>query len=75
MFTSENERFRQEINADQSARIYRSSFGLENDRFRENKPKTLVFNRIRTQRRLSQLVLDEISARIFKGVVFTLKTS
>jgi hypothetical protein len=42
------------------ARIYRSSFGHENDRFRENKPNTLVFNPIRTQRRRSELVLDEI---------------
>jgi hypothetical protein len=41
-----------------SARIYRSSFGRENDRFRENKQETPVFNLIRTQRRLSQLVLD-----------------
>jgi hypothetical protein len=43
-----------------SARIYRCSFGRENDRFPENKPEMLVFNLIRTQRRLSQLVLDEI---------------
>ena len=42
------------------ARIYRSSFGHENDRFRENKPKTLVFNPIRTQRPWSYLVLNEI---------------
>ncbi len=42
------------------ARIYRASFGCENDRFRENKPNTLVFNSIRTQRRRLQLVLDEI---------------
>jgi hypothetical protein len=42
------------------ARIYRSSFGHENDRFRENKAKTLVFNPIRTQRRRFPLVLDEI---------------
>jgi hypothetical protein len=41
-------------------RIYRASFGCENDRFRENKPKTLVFSPIRTQRRWCQLVLDEI---------------
>jgi hypothetical protein len=46
------------------ARIYRPSFGHENDRFRENKPKTLVFNPISTQRRQPQLVLDEI---IFVG--------
>ncbi len=46
--------------AEGGARIYRSSFGRENDRFRENKPKTLVFNLIRTQRRRSRLVLDEI---------------
>ena len=43
-----------------SARIYRSNFGRENDRFRENKPKPLVFNLIRTQKRRSRLVLDEI---------------
>ncbi len=43
-----------------NARIYRPSFGRENDRFRENKPKTFVFNQIRTQRRRFQLVLDEI---------------
>jgi hypothetical protein len=43
-----------------SARIYRSSFERENDRFRENKPKPLVFNLIRTQKRQSRLVLDEI---------------
>ncbi len=42
------------------ARIYRSSFGRENDRFHENKPKPLVFNLIRTQKRRSRLVLDEI---------------
>ncbi len=42
------------------ARIYRPSFGHENDRFRENKPKPLVFNLIRTQKRRSRLVLDEI---------------
>ena len=42
------------------ARIYRSSFGRENDRFRENKPKPLIFNLIRTQKRRSWLVLDEI---------------
>jgi hypothetical protein len=41
------------------ARIYRPSFGHENDRFRENKLKTLIFNPIRTQRRWYQLVLDE----------------
>ena len=35
------------------ARIYRSSFGRENDRFRENKPKTLIFSPILTQRRRS----------------------
>ncbi len=45
---------------DTSARIYRASFGHENARFRENMPKTLVFNSIRTQRRRFQLVLDEI---------------
>ena len=49
-----------------SARIYRSSFGRENDRIRENMPKTLVFNPILTQRRWFQLVLDEIRF----GVVF-----
>ncbi len=43
-----------------SARIYRSCFGRENDRFRENKLNTLIFNPIRTQRRWYQLVLDEI---------------
>ncbi len=43
-----------------SARIYRPSFGHENDRFRENKPKPLVFNLIRTQKRRSRLVFDEI---------------
>ena len=43
-----------------SARIYRSSFGRENDRFHENMPKPLVFNLIRTQKRRSRLVLDEI---------------
>jgi hypothetical protein len=43
-----------------SARLYRSSFGRENDRFHENKPKPLVFNLIRTQKRRSRLVLDEI---------------
>jgi hypothetical protein len=48
------------------ARIYRPSFGHENASFRENMPKMLVFNPIRTQRRRFQLVLDEI---IF-GVVF-----
>jgi hypothetical protein len=32
------------------ARIYRSSFGCENDRFHGKKPKTLVLDRIRTQR-------------------------
>ncbi len=42
------------------ARIYRPSFGHENDRFRENKAKTLVFNPICTQRRRFPLVLDEI---------------
>ena len=42
------------------ARIYRSSFGRENDRFHENMPKPLVFNLIRTQKRRSRLVLDEI---------------
>jgi hypothetical protein len=31
-----------------SARIYRPSFGHENARFRENMPKTLVFNSIHT---------------------------
>jgi hypothetical protein len=31
------------------ARIYRASFGRENDRFRENKPNTLVFNSIRAR--------------------------
>ena len=41
-------------------RIYRSSFGRENDRFHENMPKPLVFNLIRTQKRRSRLVLDEI---------------
>ncbi len=42
------------------ARIYRSSFGRENDRFHENMPKPLVFNLIRTQKRRSRLILDEI---------------
>jgi hypothetical protein len=42
------------------ARIYRSSFGCENDHFHGNKPKTLLLDRIRTQRRRCQLVLDEI---------------
>jgi hypothetical protein len=42
------------------ARIYRSSFGRENDHICENKPKTIGFNPVRTQRRRSQLVLDEI---------------
>ncbi len=37
-----------------------TSFGHENARFRENMPKTLVFNSICTQRRRFQLVLDEI---------------
>jgi hypothetical protein len=45
------------------ARIYRSCFGRENDRFRENKPNTLVFNPMRTQRRRSLLVLDKIRVR------------
>jgi hypothetical protein len=43
-----------------SARIYRSSFGRENDRFQENKPKPLIFNLNRTQKRRSRLILDEI---------------
>jgi hypothetical protein len=43
-----------------SARIYRPSFGHENGRFHEHRPKTLVFNSIRTQRRRFLLVLDEI---------------
>jgi hypothetical protein len=43
-----------------SGRIYRPSFGHENDRIRENMPKTLVFNPILTQRRYFQLVLDKI---------------
>ncbi len=34
--------------------------GREIDRFRENKPKTLLFNPIRTQRRRYQLVLNDI---------------
>ncbi len=42
------------------ARIYRSSFGREYDRFHENKPKPLVFNLICTQKRRSRLALDEI---------------
>ncbi len=41
-------------------RIYRPSFGHENDRFPENKLKTLIFNPIRTQRHWYQLVLDKI---------------
>jgi hypothetical protein len=49
-----------------SARIYRPSFGHENARFRENMPKTLVFNSIRTQRRRFQLVLDEIDLGSFQ---------
>jgi hypothetical protein len=52
-----------------------TSFGHENDRFRENKSKMLVFNPIRTQRPRSLLVLDEICAQIYKGIVFSLKTS
>ncbi len=42
------------------ARIYRPSFGHENDRFGEKQLKTLVFNPICTQRRWYQLVLDKI---------------
>jgi hypothetical protein len=38
-------------------RIYRPGFGHEIARFRENMPKTLVFNSIRTQRRRFQLVV------------------
>jgi hypothetical protein len=37
-----------------------TSFGSENDRFHENKLKTLVFNPICIQRRWYQLVLAEI---------------
>ncbi len=46
------------------AQIYRPSFGHENARFRENMPKTLVFNSICTQRRRFQLVLNEIDLRV-----------
>jgi hypothetical protein len=49
---------------DPCARIYRPSFEHENARFRENMPKTLVFNLTRTQRRRFQLVLDEIDLRV-----------
>ncbi len=47
-------------------RIYRPSFGHENDRFRENKSKMPIFNPIRTQRRWYQLILDEIRSRTFE---------
>ena len=43
-----------------SARIYRSSFGRENDRFRENKQTMVVFSPIFAQRRRYRLVLEEI---------------
>jgi hypothetical protein len=51
-------------NSVSSARIYRPSFGHEKARFRENMPKTLVFNSICTQRRRFQLVLNEIDLRV-----------
>jgi hypothetical protein len=42
------------------ARIYRSIFGRENDRFRENKQTTVVFSPILAQRSRYRLVLEEI---------------
>jgi hypothetical protein len=40
-----------------SARIYRACFGPENQRFRKNQPKMLIFNPNLAQRRYFQLVL------------------
>ncbi len=41
------------------ARIYRARFGHENARFRENMPKTLIFNPIRTHARIYRPSFNE----------------
>jgi len=43
------------------AGIFKACFGLENDHFHENQPKTLVLASIRTQRHMCPLVLEEIN--------------